>query len=227
MNTMVITGCNRGVGEGVAKLFLDKGYKVFGLNRTPSKIKNPNFINIRCDISKTEEVKSAINEIKNIDLMIINSAIRRFDNLEDMSEEDFSESLSINLEGAFRTLKYSIPKIKSSKGDIIFIGSHSEKYPFEKGVAYVSSKLGLKGLSDCLMDELRYDDVRVSYLSLGAIKNRDHGYDESWKLTPNDVAQTTYSIHSLPKNILIPYLDVRPIKPKKHDISGLERLQYV
>lgn len=227
LKNVVITGCNRGVGEGIAKYFLNKNFKIFGLNRTPANFENINFTNIECDISNSTEIKNAISQIEKIDLIVINSAIRCFAKLEDMNEDDFKQSLTVNLEGAFLTLKYSIPKLKESKGDIVFIGSHSEKYPFEQGSAYVSSKLGLRGMSDCLMDELRYDDIRVSHLSLGAIKNRDHGYDESWKLTPNDVAKTVYNIYSLPKNILIPYLDVRPSKPKKHDISGLERLQYV
>ncbi len=227
MKNVLITGCNRGVGEGIAQYFLSNNFKVYGLNRTPATINHLNFVNIQCDISNTEEVISAIDSINQIDLVVINSAVRHFAKLEDMDESDLRNSLNINLEGAARTIKHSIKKLKDSKGDIIIIGSHSEKYPFEEGSAYVSSKLALRGLSDCLMDELRYDDIRVSYLSLGAIKNRDHGYDESWKLTPNDVAETVYHVYSLPKNILIPYLDVRPAKPKKHSVSGLERLQYV
>ena len=64
-------------------------------------------------------------------------------------------------------------------------------------------------------------------MSLGSIKNREHGGDESWKLTPEQVGETVVHISYLPKNILIPYIDVRPIKPLKDSRPGIEKLQYV
>lgn len=229
--TIVVTGCNRGVGEGIAKLFLSKNHTVIGVNRTPSSIKSENYKEIILDVSNSENFESIENNVKKIsnriDLLVVNSAIRRFDTVENMSIDDFEESINVNLKGAFLVTKYLTPMIKDSQGDITYIGSHSEKYTFEKGAAYCSSKNGMRSLAECVMHELRYDNVRVSYLSLGAIKNRDHGYDESWKLTPNDVAETVSSLFELPKNVLVSYLDVRPIKPLKSDISGLDRLQYL
>ena len=226
--TALITGCNRGLGEGIRNILLKQGYTVIGLNRTLSNQKLKNYIEVKCDISNSENIEKAKEKInKKIDLLIINAGIRRFEKIENMKKQDWEDSVNINLNGAFYTLKSFIENVKKIKGDIIIIGSHSEKYTFEEGGAYCSTKLALRGLAECLREELRYEDVRVSYLSLGSIKNRDHNIYEEWKLMPEEVGMTILNIINLPKKILIPYLDIRPLQPLKDEKKGIEKLQYV
>ena len=226
--TTLITGCNRGLGEGIRNILLKQGYTVIGLNRTLSNQKLKNYIEVKCDISNSKNIEKAKEKInKKIDLLIINAGIRRFEKIENMKKQDWEDSVNINLNGAFYTLKSFIENVKNAKGDIIIIGSHSEKYTFEEGGAYCSTKLALRGLAECLREELRYEDVRVSYLSLGSIKNRDHNIYEEWKLMPEEVGMTILNIINLPKKILIPYLDIRPLQPLKDEKKGIEKLQYV
>ena len=228
MKTALITGCNRGLGSGIRDILLKNGYKVIGLNRTVSNENLENYIEIKCDISVAENVQDIKNKIDDeIDLLVINAGIRRFEKIENMKIEDWENSVNTNLNGAFYVLNSFIENVKKAKGDIVIIGSHSEKYTFDEGGAYCSTKLALRGLSEVLRDELRYDDVRVSYLSLGSIKNRDHGIYEDWKLMPEEVGMAVVNIINLPKKVYIPYLDVRPLKPLKEDKKGIERLQYV
>ena len=226
--TALITGCNRGLGKGIRNILLKQGYTVIGLNRTLSNQKLKNYIEVKCDISNSENIEKAKEKInKKIDLLIINAGIRRFEKIENMKKQDWEDSVNINLNGAFYTLKSFIENVKNAKWDIIIIGSHSEKYTFEEGGAYCSTKLALRGLAECLREELRYEDVRVSYLSLGSIKNRDHNIYEEWKLMPEEVGMTILNIINLPKKILIPYLDIRPLQPLKDEKKGIEKLQYV
>lgn len=166
MKKALITGCNRGVGEGIRDILLKEGYQVYGLNRTVTSEKKDNYIEIECDISKRENVMSIKEKIDQLDLLVINAGIRRFEKVENMNAQDWEDSVNTNLSGAFYVLNALIENVKMAKGDIIIVGSHSEKYTFEEGAAYCSTKLALKGLSECLREELRYDDVRVSYLSL-------------------------------------------------------------
>lgn len=218
MKTALITGCNRGLGAGIRDILLKENYKVIGLNRTITGEKIENYIEVECDISNSENVANIKNTIKeNIDLLIINAGIRRFEKIENMNIKDWEDSVNVNLNGAFYVLNEFIENVKNAKGDIVIVGSHSEKYTFEEGGAYCSTKLALKGLSECLREELRYDDVRVSYLSLGSIKNRDHGIYEEWKLMPEEVGMSIVNIVNLPKKVYIPYLDIRPLKPLKEN----------
>lgn len=228
MKTALITGCNRGLGEGVRNILLEQGYKVIGLSRTLNNCKIENYIEIECDISKIENVEKIKNNIKEpIDLLVVNAGIRRFEKLENMTQKDWEDSVNTNLNGAFYVLNSFIKNVKEAKGDIVIIGSHSEKYTFEEGTAYCSTKLALRGMAECLREELRYEDIRVSYLSLGSIKNRDHNIYEEWKLMPEEVGKAIVNIIDLPKKVYIPYLDIRPLKPLKDKKKGIERLQYV
>lgn len=175
MKTALITGCNRGLGAGIRDILLKEGYQVIGLNRSVSNEKIDNYIEIQCDISNFKNVESVKEKIPAlIDLIIINAGIRRFEKIENMKVEDWEQSVNTNLNGAFYVLNVFIENVKNAQGDIIIVGSHSEKYTFEEGGAYCSTKLALRGLTECVREELRYENVRVSYLSLGSIKNRDH-----------------------------------------------------
>lgn len=228
MKTALITGCNRGLGRGILDELLGNGFTVYGLNKTKLEEELPNYFDINCDISNMENIKSIENVIpKQIDLIVLNAGIRRFNEIDKIEIKDWNDSVNTNLNGVFYVLNRFIANVKKAKGDVVIIGSHSEKYTFGKGAAYCSTKLAIRGISECLMDEVRYDDVRVSYLSLGSIKNREHNIEEGWKLTPKEVGQTVISLVNLPKKVLIPYLDVRPIKPLKDIKEGIEKLQYV
>ena len=228
MKTALITGCNRGLGAGIRNILLKQGYKVIGLNRTVSYEVIENYNEIKCDVSDYENIKKIKNKVdEKIDLIIINAGIRRFEKLENMQVKDWNDSINTNLNGAFYVLNIFMKNVKKAKGDIIIIGSHSEKYTFEEGCAYCSSKLALRGMAECLREEVRYDDVRVSYLSIGSIKNRDHGIYEEWKLMPEEIGEAILNIVKLPKKVYIPYLDIRPLKPLKDNMKGIERLQYV
>lgn len=222
----VITGCNRGVGKGIKDVLIKNGYYVYGLNKTITS-NSDNYREIKCDVSNYDEVISVFKNIKKIDLLVINAGIRRFNSIEQLNVSDFKDSLDVNLLGAFNVVKAAIKLVKENKGDIFFVGSHSEKYSFGEGSAYCASKGGLRHFSECLMDEVRYNDVRVTYLSLGSIKNRNHNIYEEWKLMPEDVGYTIVNFVNLPKKIMIPYADVRPIKPLKNELKGIEKLQYV
>lgn len=230
MKNAIVTGCNRGAGEGIKDILIENGnFHVTGLNRTKStEVKDAlsyNEINVDLSLPIKNTILSQLPE--KIDLLVLNAGVRKFGNVGQLSLEDWNQSVNVNLTSLFNIVSILKDRIVESKGDIVIVGSHSEKYSFEGGAAYCSTKLAIKGLANCLIDELRYHDVRVSYLSIGSIKNRDHGYDEEWKLEPRDIGKTILGIVELPKKVLIPYMDLRPIKPLKDTLSGMERLQYV
>lgn len=171
MKTALITGCNRGLGEGIRNVLLKNGYKVIGLNRTVNNSDIENYLEFECDISSSKNVEKIKNQIdKKIDLLVINAGIRRFNKIENMKKEDWESSVNTNLNGAFYVLNQFTENVKKAKGDIVIVGSHSEKYTFEEGAAYCSTKLALRGVAECLREELRYDDIRVMYLSIRKYK---------------------------------------------------------
>jgi len=87
------------------------------------------------------------------------------------------------------------------------------------GAAYCASKAGLNAFSEALMQEVRYDNIRVSYVMPGSVATGFVGGDASkgadWKIAPEDVAEVVVNLlrhnpRSLPSRV-----ELRPSKPKK------------
>lgn len=225
----VVTGCNRGAGEGIRNELIKAGFFVYGINRTPSKNASEKhaYKEILCDVSNPDNVRRTCEIIKeNVDLLVLNAGIRRFGKVSDLDFKDFSDSIDVNLKGPFYVVSCLLEKIKTKKGMIVFIGSHAGKYPFGMGSAYCSSKRGVEALAECLMEEVRHEGVKVVHLSLGAIKNRDHGYEEEWKIKPNELGEFIMSLLEMPGNLLPSDINLRPQSPKQLDIEGIELMQY-
>jgi NADP-dependent 3-hydroxy acid dehydrogenase YdfG len=228
MSSVAITGCNRGIGVGIADVLLAAGLHVIGWNRTPSGRGDPGFTEVSCDVRHPEDVARAARQLPgDVAAVIANAGIRRFGPIDALPLEDWKDSVDANLSGVFYLARETLPLLKKNRGYFVVVGSHAEKYPFEEGAAYCATKLALRGFLDCLIAETRYQGVRGTYLSLGSVKNREHGGDESWKLTPADVGEVILSLLRLPENVLIPYLDARPLRPRRDDRVGIEKLQYV
>lgn len=225
----VITGCNRGGGEGIRNQLLKAGYYVYGINRTPTsnaeQIKS--YSEYICDISDINKITETCNKITDdIDLLILNAGIRKFGKISELSVEDFSYSIDVNLKGPFYVISFLLNQVKRAKGTIVFIGSHAGRYPFGMGAAYCSSKRGVEALAECLMEEVRREGVKVIHLSLGAIKNRDHGYEEEWKIKPEELGSAILKLLEMPENLLFSDINLRPQSPKELNIEGIELMQY-
>ena len=84
-------------------------------------------------------------------------------------------------------------------GWIINISSLAGKNPFVGGAAYCASKAGLNAFSEALMQEVRHDNIRVSYVMPGSVATGFGGADRQrtgadWKLAPEDVAQVVVDL---------------------------------
>lgn len=225
----VITGCNRGVGEGIRNQLLKEGYEVYGLNRTSTEnvSEMSSYHENICDVSDPEKVREACRNIPgNIDVLVLNAGIRKFGMISELPIEDFSYSIDVNLKGPFYVLTFLLEQVKRAKGTVIFIGSHAGRYPFGLGAAYCSSKRGLEALAECLMEEVRREGVKVIHLSLGAIKNREHGYEEEWKIKPEEIGNAILKLIEMPQNLLFSDINLRPQSPKELEIEGIELMQY-
>jgi short-subunit dehydrogenase len=85
--------------------------------------------------------------------------------------------------------------------------------------AYNASKFGLNGFSEALMQEVRHDGIKVSYVMPGSV-NTHFGGDEaseeqSWQLQPEDVARVVLDLLNHPDRSLPSRAEIRPSKPPK------------
>ena len=83
--------------------------------------------------------------------------------------------------------------------------------------AYNASKFGLNGFSESLMQEVRHDDIKVSYICPGSVNTWFGGDspsdDKAWQLQPADIAQTVIDLLEMDGRALPSKIEIRPSKP--------------
>lgn len=184
MKTVLVTGSSRGIGKCIAENLAKDGYNVV-LNYNKSvkeakKIKEElenQGIKIeifKADVSKREDVKKlikfTIDKFNNIDVLINNAGIAKLQMFNDITDEDWNEMLSTNLNSVFFTIQEALPNmIHNKNGCIINISSIWGIVGASCEVAYSVSKAGINGLTKALAKELGLSNIRVNAIAPGVI----------------------------------------------------------
>ncbi len=229
----VITGGTKGIGRAIAETLLKNGAKVFICARDKVEIKRAlerlsehgQVDGEICDVRSEAQVKMMLDECIRVfgavDILINNAGVGYIGNtIEEMSPDDFRQTLETNLFGVFYTCHYAIPLIKKRGGGYILnISSLAGQNAHPKMAAYNASKFGLNGFTEALMQEVRQDDIKVSYICPGSV-NTEFGGDEvsdekSWQLQPEDIAETVLNLLKTESRALPSKVEIRPSKPPK------------
>jgi 3-oxoacyl-[acyl-carrier protein] reductase len=233
-STAIVTGGTRGIGRAIANALVRAGVNVSisaraedDIKRTVSslnELRGGGVAGFVCDVRDYGQVKSlfakTVETFGSVDILINNAGIGLFAPVSSMSPEDFRAVVETNLFGVFYCCHEAIPFMKQRGGGyIINISSLAGTNAHPQMAAYNASKFGLNGFSEALMQEVRYDGIKVTYLMPGSV-NTAFGGDEpndqkNWQLQPDDIAQVVidllhYSDCALPSRI-----EIRPTKPPK------------
>jgi 3-oxoacyl-[acyl-carrier protein] reductase len=233
--TAVVTGGSRGIGYAIADALAGAGASVALGARTPEDVERAarqlatkhagtRSLGVRCDVRSQQDCESLIeraaSELGGIDILINNAGIGRFATVEEMSVEDWDAVIGTNLNSVFYCSHAALPHLKQRGTSwIINIGSLAGKNAFPRGAAYNASKFGLIGFSEALMQEVRHDGVRVSYIMPGSVATEfSHpgggGSRDEWKIGAEDIAQIVLDLLAMPERTLPSRVEVRPSRPQ-------------
>lgn len=206
MPTVLITGGTRGIGLALGKAFAQKGWTVEACYhqdeesaseaRQALQALNPSCRITRCDVGKTPEVQSwveqALERHSSIDCAIHNAGVTHNARLVNVEESQWDETLQVHLKGAFNLSQSLLkPMIKQKDGHLIFISSIVASTGNIGQGAYTAAKAGLVGLARSLAQEYGSRNIRVNVVSPGFHKTR-----MSQGLSP-EVEQAILSRHLL------------------------------
>jgi NAD(P)-dependent dehydrogenase (short-subunit alcohol dehydrogenase family) len=154
-----------------------------------------------------------------LDILINNAGVGMFRSVADMSVDEWHTVIDTNLTGVFYCCHAAIPHMRKRGGGwIINISSLAGKNAFVDGAAYCASKAGLNQFSEALMQEVRYDGIRVSYVMPGSVSTAFGGRGGAkgdWALTADDVAQVVSDLVAHPSRSLPSRVEIRPAQPPR------------
>jgi 3-oxoacyl-[acyl-carrier protein] reductase len=227
-----ITGGSKGIGFGIAQILLNNGMKVAITSRNMRSAKkaaesltenSSNILALESDVSslasETKTVNAIVDHFGKLDVLVANAGVGHLKSIEDLSEEDWKETIDTNLTGVFNSVKASLGALKKSKGYIITIASLAGANFFANGSAYNASKFGLVGFSQAIMLDLRQYGIKVTTIMPGSVATNfnDHTVTDSdqWKIQPEDIGQIVVDLLKMHPRTLPSKIEVRPSIPGK------------
>lgn len=178
---VLVVGATGGIGEETVRLLKSSQANVFITGRNTSRLQEvaathqiPNDQTFQLDVTQYDQVQAvaeAIHQkIPQVDILVNAAGIGIIKPLESLTVEDFTQTLDVNLKGAFYLLKSFLPNMKASKkGLIINIPGVLGKAPMAGAAAYSASKYGLNGMLKSVREELKRTDVRITNIYLGGV----------------------------------------------------------
>ncbi|HEX5482774.1 MAG TPA: SDR family oxidoreductase [Terriglobia bacterium] len=232
----VVTGGTRGIGFSIAEALAKEGAKVFVCSRDGGSVKKAvdalvkasvvdHIGGIAADVERYEDcrkvIQGAAEKFGGLDILVNNAGLGIFKPIDQLAPEEWNTVIGTNLSGVFYCCHEAIPLMRKRGGGYIFnISSLAGVNAFPGGSAYNASKFGLNGFSEAMMQEIRYDGIRVSYIMPGSVDTDFAAAPgskprETWKLTGDDVAKAVIDLYRFPTTALASRIEMRPSQPPR------------
>jgi len=175
---VLITGSSRGIGQAAARVFHGLGAKVAINGRSADSVASGiaalgggnRIIPAPGDIATVkgceEAVRSAVEGLGGLDVLVNSAGIGDVRPLLDCDEAMWDQVLNANLKGTFFCIRAAYPYLKASRGNVVNIGSDAGLIGEKKLSVYCASKGGVVNMTRALALELA-PDVRVNCVCPG------------------------------------------------------------
>ena len=236
--TALVTGGARGIGRAIAERLGAAGAAVAicalhaesvesGVRQIKARLgagpdeSSAKIAGRQTDVSQRDSVARLFDwldgEFGGLDILVNNAGLGIFKDLGALEADEWRAVVGTNLDGAYYCIHEALPRLRKRGGGwIVNIASLAGKNAFAGGAAYNASKFGLCGLSEAVMLDHRYEEVRVTAILPGSVSTEfGHGGGMEWKIAPEDVADAVAMVLSMPARTLISQVEMRPSKPPK------------
>ena len=224
---ILVAGATGTIGAEVVKLLASSGAKLFLTGRNEARLaelsgmyKLDSGAHFACDLANP----SMVRELKQkyfarygqIDILINASGIGIIRQMENLEEEAFLQTIMANLYAPFLLVKAFLPAMKAlKKGLVINIPGVLGKVPMAGAAAYSASKYGLVGMMQCIREELKRTDIRITNLFMGGVDsafwdNIDLRVQRDKMITAEEAAKTIWFLCQQPDSGVISEMVLQP-----------------
>ena len=178
-----ITGAGSGIGKATAVLLAQQGVKVAVVSHTADEVKETvaeilkggqEALSVVADVGQEEQVQRSVQEVINkfgrLDIVLANAGINGvWAPIEELSLQDWSNTINTNLTGTFLTIKHTVPYLKKQGGSIVVTASVNGTRVFSNtgATAYSTTKAGQVAMAKMLAVELGPQNIRVNVVCPG------------------------------------------------------------
>ena len=232
----VVTGASSGIGKAIARKFSAEGCKVALASRSIDKLQelgkelNTETMSVRMDVTDTESVKKAFEDIQKemgqIDILVNCAGVMPLTYLKNRHLDEWLQTIEVNVKGTLRCINEALPSMKEKKsGHIVNIASVDGKEVFKGGAVYGASKAAIIALSRAMRMELSPDfNIRVTSIEPGTVATnlrdditdqellgeKDYSYDNEPHLEPENIADAVFYAVSQPDSVNVNELLIKP-----------------
>ena len=225
----IVTGSTKGIGRAIAEHLLEAGASVVVNARSAGPVEaialalGDRVLGIVADVGDAIQCQRLVDEtvehFGRLDILVNNAGLGIFKPLSEMTVEEWQLQVDVNLGSVFYCSKAALPLSATTDGFIVNIASLASRNPFAGGTGYNASKFGVLGLTEAMMLDVRYDDVRVSIVMPGSVdsyfNHREQVPERTWRLHVEDCAVAVLQVLSYPKEAHVSRIEMRPSQPKR------------
>ena len=224
----VVTGASSGIGAHFCERLIARGATVYGVARRGQmldKMKEKlggNFVPVAIDITQHQHIQKWVDDTFSgetlPDILINNAGVGHRASIEHLSTQKWDAMIQTNLSAVFYMCQSMVPLMKKNPSvcHIINVASVAGIVANEYLSGYNASKFGLRGFSEALFKELRYDGIKVSCLLPASIATPffADSAPHANKMPPEEIANAIEYLLTTPDNVLVNELVMRPLNPK-------------
>ncbi len=212
----IVTGGSSGIGLGVGRLLVERGYDVVLTARTAEKLQAAAAeMGARwCAADSTDPAAFAtvVAEAGRVDLLVHAAGVMEGTFVRKESLATFEAVLRTNLTSAFVVAAACLP-VMPHGGRMVFLSSSSAHAPQPGKSAYSASKAGLNAFAGALAKEVERDGVAIHVVTTGPVATPmlDDVHFPMRTLGIEEVAQAVVWLDTLPGNVVLPEIEVASV----------------
>ena len=234
--TILITGATSGIGEAIAHIFAQNGYRLILTGRRSERLAAlkeslaTEVLTLCFDVQNNEEVQKHLENLpedwQEIDILVNNAGLAAgLSSIQEGKLDDWERMIDTNLKGLLYVTRCISPKMiaRGKGGHIINISSVAGKEVYPNGNVYCATKHAVDALSKAMRIDLLPHHIKVTNIAPGMVETEfslvrfegnaekaDSVYKGFQPLLPEDVAETVYFAATRPPHVCLNDILIMP-----------------
>jgi NAD(P)-dependent dehydrogenase (short-subunit alcohol dehydrogenase family) len=180
--TWLVTGASKGMGLSLVKKLLATGNQVAATTRNtialldaltqePTDSLLALSVDLTNDQSVNQAVGQAVDRFGRLDVVVNNAGYSLVGSLEEMTDQEFRQTLDVNLFGPVNVIRAAMPYLRAqAAGHVINISSNAGYVGFANAASYNAAKFALIGISEALAQEAKPFGIKVTVVAPGQFR---------------------------------------------------------